>query len=39
VTRWLAQRTFYQKTNFDDQAGFTALAQKVQQVAAARKSC
>jgi glucose-6-phosphate 1-dehydrogenase len=33
VTRWLAQRTFYQKTNFDDQAGFTALAQKVRQVA------
>ena len=37
VTRWLAQRTFYHKTTFDDQAGFTALAQKIQQLAGRRK--
>jgi glucose-6-phosphate 1-dehydrogenase len=33
VLRWLLQRTFYHRTNFDDQAGFNALAKKVQQVA------
>jgi glucose-6-phosphate 1-dehydrogenase len=38
VTRWLAQRTFYHKTTFDDQAGFTALAQKIQQVAGGKKA-
>jgi glucose-6-phosphate 1-dehydrogenase len=37
VTRWLAQRTFYQKTNFDDQAGFNALGQRIQQVAARQR--
>jgi glucose-6-phosphate 1-dehydrogenase len=38
VTRWLAQRTFYHKTTFDDQAGFTALAQKIQQLGGRKKA-
>jgi glucose-6-phosphate 1-dehydrogenase len=32
ITRWLAQRTFYQNTNFDDPASFGALGQRIQQV-------
>ena len=38
VMQWLAQRTFYHKTTFEDQAGFTALAQKIQQLAGRRKA-
>jgi glucose-6-phosphate 1-dehydrogenase len=38
VTRWLAQRTFYHKTTFDDQAGFKALAQKIQQLGGRKKT-
>lgn len=38
VVRWLAQRTFYHDTNFDDLAGFRSLALKVQQVAGRRRS-
>jgi glucose-6-phosphate 1-dehydrogenase len=33
VSGWLSERIFYQKTQFDDQAGFDALAQKVRLVA------
>jgi glucose-6-phosphate 1-dehydrogenase len=33
VTGWLCERIFYQKTQFDDQAGFAALAQKIRLVA------
>jgi glucose-6-phosphate 1-dehydrogenase len=32
VVRWLAQRTFYQNTTFDDQSGFEALGQKIEQL-------
>jgi glucose-6-phosphate 1-dehydrogenase len=38
VARWLAQRIFYQKTSFDDQAGFDALVLKIRQVAPSRAS-
>jgi glucose-6-phosphate 1-dehydrogenase len=38
VMRWLAQRTVYHKTTFDDQAGFMALAQKIQQVAGRKRA-
>jgi glucose-6-phosphate 1-dehydrogenase len=38
VVRWLAQRTVYHKTTFDDAAGFTALAQKIQQVGGRRQA-
>jgi glucose-6-phosphate 1-dehydrogenase len=34
VVRWLAQRTFYQKTAFDDQSGFDALGNKIGQLSA-----
>ena len=34
IVRWLAQRTFYQKADFGDEAGFTALAGRIRQVAA-----
>jgi len=37
ATRWLAERTVYHKTTFDDVAGFTALAQKIQQLGGRRK--
>jgi glucose-6-phosphate 1-dehydrogenase len=37
VSRWLAQRIFYQKTNFDDQAGFKALGLKIQQLIGRRR--
>ena len=33
VSSWLSARIFYQKTLFDDQAGFVALAQKIRLVA------
>jgi glucose-6-phosphate 1-dehydrogenase len=33
VTGWLCTRSFYQKTQFDDQAGFHALGQKIRLVA------
>jgi glucose-6-phosphate 1-dehydrogenase len=33
VTDWLLARIFYQKTQFDDQAGFAALGQKIRRVA------
>jgi glucose-6-phosphate 1-dehydrogenase len=32
VTGWLCERSFYQNTRFDDQAGFEALAQKIRLV-------
>ena len=34
VVRWLAQRTFYQNTTFDDQSGFDALGKKIEQLSA-----
>ena len=34
VVRWLAQRTFYQNTTFDEQAGFDALGKKIEQLGA-----
>jgi glucose-6-phosphate 1-dehydrogenase len=37
VTRWLLARIFYQKTQFDDQAGFVALAQKIRAIAPRRQ--
>jgi glucose-6-phosphate 1-dehydrogenase len=38
VTRWLAQRIFYQKTNFDDLEGFKALALKIQQLVGRKRA-
>jgi glucose-6-phosphate 1-dehydrogenase len=38
VSSWLAARIFYQKTLFDDQAGFAALAQKIRLVAGRKQS-
>lgn len=35
VTSWLAARTFYQKTNFDEPAGFSALAARIREVGGA----
>jgi glucose-6-phosphate 1-dehydrogenase len=34
VVRWLAQRTFYQDTTFDDQSGFDALGKKIGELSA-----
>ena len=33
VVRWLAQRTYYQNTNFDDPASFDSLGHKIQEIA------
>ncbi|HTV80067.1 MAG TPA: glucose-6-phosphate dehydrogenase [Steroidobacteraceae bacterium] len=38
VTRWLAQRTFYHKATFDDQAGFASLAEKIRHLGARSKA-
>jgi glucose-6-phosphate 1-dehydrogenase len=38
VTRWLAQRTFYQNTRFDDLAGFEALAGEIRKLAQKRRA-
>jgi glucose-6-phosphate 1-dehydrogenase len=32
ITRWLAQRSFYQNTNFDDPASFGALGNRIEDV-------
>lgn len=33
IVRWLAQRTYYQNTDFDDPASFDSLSRKVQEIA------
>jgi glucose-6-phosphate 1-dehydrogenase len=33
IVRWLARRTYYQDTNFDDPASFDSLSQKIQEIA------
>lgn len=38
VTAWLCARIFYQKTQFEDQAGFAALAQKIRRVARRKRT-
>jgi glucose-6-phosphate 1-dehydrogenase len=32
IVRWLAQRTYYQNTNFDDPASFESLSHKIQEI-------
>jgi glucose-6-phosphate 1-dehydrogenase len=37
IVRWLAQRTYYQNTNFDDPASFDPLSKKIQEIASKKK--
>jgi glucose-6-phosphate 1-dehydrogenase len=37
IVRWLAQRTYYQNTNFDDPASFDSLGDKIRQIASKKK--
>jgi glucose-6-phosphate 1-dehydrogenase len=38
MVRWLAQRTYYQNTNFDDPASFDALNRKIQEIGPRQRS-
>ena len=38
IIRWLAQRTYYQNTNFDDAASFDLLKKKIQDISPKRTS-
>jgi len=38
IVRWLAQRTYYQNTNFDDPASFDALNRKIQEIGPRQRS-